>query len=163
MSRSGRLALFLLACLPPHALAAQNAILPGTAPMTEQGDLSRKMLDGLHRFAERKLDESVAGRARFWHRDPSSRDAYERSVQKNRESFRTILGVVDQRLPARMERFGDDDNPALVAEESSYRTYQVRWPVLEGVHGEGLLLEPKGAARGDVVALPDAGQTPEQL
>ena len=42
-----------------------------------------------------------------------------------------------------MERFGDDDAPALVAEEDAFRAYQVRWPVLEGVHGEGLLLEPK--------------------
>src|SRR4051812_45673121 len=166
MTRAGRIALLMLmlACLPPHAAPADaDATLPGTAPLTEAGDLSRKMLDGLHRFAERKLDESAAGRARLWKRDTSSREAYEKSVQPNRESFRTILGVVDPRLPARMERFGDDDNPALVADEPAFRTYQVRWPVLEGVHGEGLLLEPKGDACGDVIALPDAGQTPEQL
>ena len=62
-----------------------------------------------------------------------------------------------------MERFGDDDNPALVAEGDAFRVYQVRWPVLEGVHGEGLLLEPKGEVRGHVIALPDADQTPEQV
>src|SRR5262249_60732893 len=39
----------------------------------------------------------------------------------------------------------------------------VRWPVREGVAGEGLLLEPGGAVRGHVIALPDADQTPEQL
>jgi hypothetical protein len=62
-----------------------------------------------------------------------------------------------------MERFGDDDWPALVAEDDSVRVYQVRWPVLEGVHGEGLLLEPRGEVVGHVIALPDADQTPEQL
>src|SRR5262249_47823774 len=118
---------------------------------------------GIHRFAERKIDESVAARARLWKRDPSSREAHERSIQANRASFRTIIGVVDPRLPAALERFGDDDSPPSVAECDTFRAYQVRWPVLEGVHGEGLLLEPTGAVRGQVVALPDADQTPEQL
>src|SRR2546428_14166775 len=62
-----------------------------------------------------------------------------------------------------MERWGDEDNPALVAETGAYRVYQVRWPVLEGVSGEGLLLEPKRAPLGYVVTLPDADQTPEQI
>ena len=62
-----------------------------------------------------------------------------------------------------MERFGDDEDSALVAETDSYRIYQVRWPVLEGVFGEGLLLEPVRRAVGFVIALPDADQQPEQL
>ena len=110
-----------------------------------------------------QIDASVQTRARLWHRDPSSPEAYERSIQANRESFRKIIGVVDPRLPVTMERFGDDDAPALVAEGDTFRAYQVRWPVLEGVHGEGLLLEPRGAVRGQVIALPDADQTPEQV
>src|SRR5262249_28498440 len=100
---------------------------------------------------------------RFWRRDTSSREAYERSIQPNRETFRAILGVVDRRLPAWMERFGDDENPALVAEAPSFRVFQVRWPVLEGVHGEGLLLEPRGEAGGDVAPSPDRRQTPARL
>jgi dienelactone hydrolase len=62
-----------------------------------------------------------------------------------------------------MERFGDNDCPALVAETDGYRVWQVRWPVLEGVFGEGLILEPNGKPAGYVVAIPDAGQTPEQI
>src|SRR3954451_24328104 len=151
----------LLACVP--ALADSPAPLPGTRPLTEGGDLSERMLDGLHRFVERKVDGSVGGRASLWKRDPSSREAYERSIRPNRESLRKILGVVDPRLTAAMERFGDDNRPALVAEDESFRAYQVRWRGLEGVHGEGLLLEPVGEVRGQVVALPDADQTPEQV
>jgi len=41
--------------------------------------------------------------------------------------------------------------------------HAVRWPVLPGVHGEGLLIQPKGTLRARVIALPDADQTPEQL
>jgi dienelactone hydrolase len=62
-----------------------------------------------------------------------------------------------------MEQFGDDANPALVAETSRYRVFQVRWPVLDRVFGEGLLVQPKGKPSARVVLVPDADQTPEQL
>src|ERR1019366_5073642 len=74
-----------------------------------------------------------------------------------------IIGVVDPRVAPDMERFGDDANPALVAETDTYAVHQVRWPVLERVSGEGLLLEPRHTPAGFVVALPDADQTPEQI
>jgi dienelactone hydrolase len=62
-----------------------------------------------------------------------------------------------------MERWGSEDMPALVAETRTYTIWQVRWPVLSDVWGEGLLLEPKSEPRASVIALPDADQTPEQL
>ena len=53
------------------------------------------------------------------------------------------------------------DTPALVAETDGYKVYAVRWPVLQGVDGEGLLLEPNGKPVASVVAIPgrrlDAG------
>ena len=52
---------------------------------------------------------------------------------------------------------------SLVAEAGAYKVYQVRWPVLPGVDGEGLLVEPKGDAIASIVAIPDADQTPELL
>ncbi len=122
-----------------------------------------RMMDGAHRFVERKIAESIDSRAQYWRRDFSSRAAYEQSVEPNRQRFGRIVGAVDPREPAGMERFGDDANPALVAETEVYRVWQVRWPVLEGVHGEGLLLEPKRPPRAYVVALPDADQLPEQI
>lgn len=146
---------------PAHAQAP--APLPGTKPLTWQGDLSVRMMDGAHQFVERKIRESVETRQSHWHRDFASRPAYETSVAPNRKRFLAKTGIVDGRVPVNMERFGDDRNPALVAETETYRIYQVRWPVLEGVHGEGLLIEPKLPANAFVIALPDAGQTPEQI
>ncbi len=145
------------------ALPQQIHTLPGTQPLTWEGDLSEKMMDGAHRFVEREIDESIQSRQKYWKRDFTSRQAYERSVEPNRQRFMTSIGVVDARLPVAIERFGDDDNPALVAEAGAYRVYQVRWPVLEGVSGEGLLLQPKKPPLAYVVALPDADQTPEQI
>ena len=74
-----------------------------------------------------------------------------------------IIGLVDERVPPSMERYGDDDNPSLVAETPSFRVFQLRWPVVEGVTGEGLLIEPRREAAGHVVAIPDADQTPEMI
>ena len=153
----------LAVCLVVPTPARQVHTLPGTELLTWQGDLSERMMDGAHRFVERKIDESVANRQRYWNRDFTTRQAYETSVDGNRQRFMKIIGVVDARMPAMMERFGEDDDAAVVAETQAYRIYQVRWPVLDGVSGEGLLLEPRTPPIGHVVALPDADQTPEQI
>jgi dienelactone hydrolase len=153
------LALYIAAAGP----AAQVRTLAGTESLTWDGDLADRMMDGAHRFVERKIDESSRTRERHWNRDLSTREAYERSVDRNRRQLMKIVGVVDPRVPAALERFGDESNPALVADTATYRIYQVRWAVLEGVAGEGLLLQPKGRPRARVVALPDADQTPEQI
>ena len=88
------------------------AVLPGARPLAETGDLSVKMVDGIHRVLDRKLAESVAGRARFWKRDLSSPEAYERSIAGNRERFKAapdqmpVYGTV-------ASRFNDDGVTAL--------------------------------------------------
>ena len=120
-------------------------------------------MDGAHRFVERKIDQSMQTRAQYWNRDLFTRSLYEKSVDPNRQRFTRIIGVVDPRVPVTMERFGDDDNPALVAAAENYRVYQVRWPVLANVWGEGLLLQPSKPALAHVIAIPDADQSPEQL
>src|SRR2546426_11985742 len=98
----------LLLALP--AVAAERLeVLPQTKPLDwEESDLSSRLMDGAHRFIERQIAESVAKRSQFWARDFSSPAAYASSVQSNRARFRTNIGVVDPRLPARMERLGDD-------------------------------------------------------
>ncbi len=157
------LALVLLLLSPCLAAAEEKPHLPGTAPLEWQGDLADKMMEGLHAYIEGKIAQSIDKRPQHWKRDCSSAASYDKSVEPNRQRFRKGIGVVDPRLLVRMERFGDDDAPALVAEQDHYRIYQVRWQVLDGVWGEGLLLEPKEQSRADVIALPDADQTPEQL
>jgi dienelactone hydrolase len=127
-------------------------------------DLSARMMDGAHRFVERQIVETRTRSARFWKYDPSSPAAWNASVKDNRDRLREIIGVVDARQPPALERFGDDQNPALVAETSRYRVYQVRWPVLDGVTAEGLLVQPaNGRPAAHIVVLPDASQTPEQI
>ncbi len=150
------------------ALSCHAAETAEPLPQTQrldwpEADLSGRLMDGAHKFIERKIEESTGKRGEFWHRDFSSAAGYTDSVRSNRVHLQTIIGAVDARLPAKMERFGDDANPALVAETSRYTVSQVRWPVLEGFNGTGLLVEPKKTPVACAVILADADQTPEQL
>jgi hypothetical protein len=48
-------------------------------------------------------------------------------------------------------------------ETDGFTIKAVRWPVFEGVYGEGLFLVPTNLPRISIVAIPDADQTPEML
>jgi dienelactone hydrolase len=52
---------------------------------------------------------------------------------------------------------------AKVGEFRTFTVYAIRWPVLPGVTGEGLLLQPKTPVKARFVAIPDADQTPEMI
>lgn len=137
--------------------------LPGTKPLTTEGDLAAQMVGGIDKYLMRELVASVEKRKQYWKPDFSSPEAYTKSVQPQRERLKKILGIVDARVPVEMQYVATTDTPALVAETERYKIFAVRWPVLEGVEGEGLLLEPKGKVVANVVAIPDADWTPEML
>ena len=83
-----RPSLFLAALLlwPPVTPAGEVTPLAGTQPLTWQGDLADKMMDGLHTFVERKVAQSVLKRPRHWKPDPSSPAAYAKSVEPKQAS-----------------------------------------------------------------------------
>jgi dienelactone hydrolase len=138
--------------------------LPDTKPLKFEGDPAAKMADGIHKYLDRELAASVTKRRSFWKPDFSSAEAYTGSVAPNRDRLRRILGVVDKRLPVtELEYVATTNRRALVAEGKGYTIHAVRWPVLEGIDAEGLLLEPKSKPVACVVAIPDADWTPEML
>ncbi len=135
------------------------------SPLKEKGDLSAQMVEGIDRFLMHETDRALADRPKLWHRDVTSRERYEESIAPNRDRFRRAIGAVDRRLPVTaLEYFGNaPGGSAKIAESDRFTVYAVRWPVFEEVHGEGLLLQPKGPVLARVVAIPDADQTPEML
>ena len=152
--------ILLWACL---ASLAQE-VLPHTQPLTLQGDLSAQMVAGIDRLLTRLTAQSIGERQQYWQRDFSSAEAYDRSVQPNRERLRSIFGAVDARLPVTaLEFMSSTSSPAKVGETESFTVHAVRWPVFEGVYAEGLWLQPKGECVASIVAIPDADQTPEML
>jgi dienelactone hydrolase len=138
--------------------------LPGTKPLEMQGDPADQMVAGIDRFLSRKIDESVARRPRHWHRDVTSAEKYNASVAPNRARLARIIGAHDPRETiTSVELIESTSQPALVGRGENFEAFAVRWPAVRGVRSEGLLLVPKtGRAIADVVAIPDADQTPEQ-
>ncbi|MBI3840009.1 MAG: hypothetical protein HY288_18970, partial [Planctomycetia bacterium] len=139
--------------------------LPGTRPLEIEGDLAEQMVSGIDRFLLRETAESIGKRPRHWKRDGSSAEKYDSSVAPNRAHLAKIIGAIDPREKiTAIEFVATTAQPALVGRGENFEAFAVRWPVVRGVHSEGLLLAPKnGRAVADVVALPDADQTPEQL
>lgn len=156
----------MLTCPAGRAASESSASdhLPGTELLTKSGDFAVDMVAGMSRYLDRAIDASVAQREQFWKRDYSSIESYLRSVEPNRRRFAGIIGAADPRVPAvGLEYVDTTTRPATVASGSTYTISVVRWPVFEGVDGEGLLLRPKGDPLAVVIALPDADQTPESL
>lgn len=157
----------LMAALPiPEARAEGPTPLQGTRPLTIEGDIASRLVDGADRFLLKKTAESVAGRAALWKRDLSSPEKYAASVAPERARLARIIGVRDPRVSFDApELVGTTDRPALVGRGEGYEVFAARWPAFGDVHGEGLLLVPSSGRKAvaDVVAVPDAGQTPEQV
>ena len=140
--------------------------LPDTQPLIATDDQGAGMEAGIERYLDRALREAAEARAARWQPDVHSRELYEQSVQPNRERLMKIIGLVDQRVAPCMHLevtvpLGECDGAVGCA--PGYRILPVRWEVLPGVDAAGLLLAPESEPVADVIALPDAGQTPEQL
>ncbi|MEW5974262.1 MAG: hypothetical protein AB1898_00510 [Acidobacteriota bacterium] len=144
----------------PHLLA--QSTLPGTLPLTVEGDLAMSMVDGIHTFLDRELEK--AEQERRWRWERASPEEWARLRTAARESLRRRIGAVDPRLPVRaLEMLESTATRAQIATGRGYQVFRVRWPVLEGVDGEGLLLQPDGPPLARMVAIPDADWTPEML
>src|SRR5262249_47615246 len=140
--------------------------LPGTQKLTMEGDIAAQLVAGVDKFLLREIDKSVERREKFWKRDFSSPEAYNKSIEPNRKRLAHILGIRDPRVPFDApELVGTTKEPALVGKGDGYEIFAVRWPAFGDVHGEGLLLVPTGDKKkiADVVAISDADQTPEQI
>ncbi|MFN0169996.1 MAG: dienelactone hydrolase family protein [Bryobacteraceae bacterium] len=139
--------------------------LKATKPLTLDGDISDMMIAGVDRFLLRELNASIERRKSLWRRDVTSNAAYQASVEPNRQRFAKMIGLRDERAhPKDIELVATLRQPALIGRGAGFEVFAVRWPALEGVHAEGLLLEPAAKAiRANVVVIPDSEQLPEAL
>ncbi|MBI5769776.1 MAG: dienelactone hydrolase family protein [Verrucomicrobia bacterium] len=144
--------------------AQTDGALPGTSALVDSGDFSARMVAGIDRFLDQQTELAARDRAVFWERDPASGEIRAQTIARNRERLRTIIGAVDRREPVNvLELASDTSHAARLADHPAYEVFAVRWPVFDGVFGEGLLLQPKGTAVANVVVVPDADQPPEIL
>ncbi len=161
----GWAAMCLLTPIGARAQPATTESLPGTQPLTMAGDIASELVSGVDRFLLRELQRSVALRARFWTRDFSSGDAYQQSIEPNRQRLAHILGVRDRRVEnPELRLLAGVGDTALVGRGANYEVFAVSWPAFADVTGRGLLLLPIGSEPlATVIAIPDCGVLPEQL
>lgn len=147
---------------------AAAEVLPGTAPLTIRQPADEVMVEGIQRFCLRELAASRKRRAASWDQDRSGGKVDAARFEASRERFRALIGAVDPRVTAdptqqyRFEMIASLDRSSIVARTKHVTVHAVRWPVLEGVTAEGLLLVPE-TQRAGVVALPDTDWTPEMF
>src|SRR5881397_1254079 len=110
---------FSLLLVLTTAAAQKTDPLPGTRPLTIDGDLSAQMVEGIDRFLLREIDHSLEKRSTWWQRDFSSREEKSRchhvdrfssewsiSRRRNRSIPSTICAerspsIVNGRVPGR--------------------------------------------------------------
>lgn len=156
----------LLLVLPLPAFAQPNLSLDqmeGTQPLVMDEPLDVVMVRGINYFAERELADSPNRRAAKWKRNYSSREAYEKSVEPNRQRLREIIGAVDERV-AQPELYTPLTVGAARSELMPLPAVPVSWAALNGVTGVGTLIEPAGpvtatpsglGVRANVILIPD--------
>ncbi|WP_161603422.1 alpha/beta hydrolase family protein [Blastopirellula marina] len=139
--------------------------LPGTQPLTRNGDIAAQMVAGIDRFLLGEIEASILERAKHWEWDFSSPELHQQAIAANQARLAHRLGVREPRIPFDAPSLlATTETSALVAQGAGYDVFAVRWPVLKSMHGEGLLLVPVDRKIvADIIALPDADQTPEQI
>jgi dienelactone hydrolase len=151
-------------------LATQAQSISGTAPLTESGDLAARMVSGIDQYLERELANLPARRASAstYKGDTEGDQGWQRWAEARRKRLAELLGMTDQRDETILRDSTPlQTEPAAAGKESGtgggFRTRPVSWTVFRGVTGEGLLLIPSGSVKANVVVIPDADWTPEQM
>ena len=87
-------ATLLLLLAPLFSLAAEPDTLPGTQPLTVEGDIAAQMVAGIDKFLLRKIDESVEERKRYLEDSPIPSGRYGTDVNPAQRRLLSKLGVV---------------------------------------------------------------------
>ena len=159
----------LRALIVPLLFAASFSLgsepLPGTPPLTAEGDLSVQMVDGIHRWLARARKCVDSARAEAWLEDSASaanKEAWAAVAKERRAELAGMIGAADARRSGELTVQVDASAMLPMIPAGSYAVRKVIWPVFDGVHGEGLILQPSQPAKAAVIVVPDADETPEQ-
>ena len=139
---------------------------PAPSALTGDVDFADQIVVRTDKFLLDLTERSVGRRSGYWHRDFSSSAAYAKSIEPNRARLAKIVGLRDARVArVKLELQATTDScrrgwPRGPATRSS----PLRGPPLATCMARACCLVPTGRPPvADVVAIPDCGQTPEQL
>lgn len=164
-----RLACALVCGVSALTLWAGGGPLPGTSLLEGTNDLSDAYLSGLDRFMLAETVRVCGERAARWDHAATEiggdAEAFGRFTATNRQALARLVGVRDARVAFDApEPVATLTHSAVLGETPTHTLIEIRWPVLPGFFAEGLLLDPKSRpVRANVVHIPHAGRTPEQV
>ena len=129
--------------------------LAGTEPLTIEGDLSHQLVSANDVFLDRQIETARSSREEKW------KPGFEADTR--REELSRLLGLDRDSRPEAIgfEYFGNQ--ASVLAEATGVSASQVRWDAIDGIRGEGVLIEPAARPVADLIAIPDADQTPEEI
>jgi len=134
---------------PMLKAATDKSLLPGTEMLDWKGDLAVRMLDEIDRW----LDGEIK----------ANREAGT-DLRGTREELARKLGPTLDARPADNAFVYSARRKGPVGHGRGYTIRQVRWRAFGELDAVGLLLESnEGQPRADIIALPDAGQPPEEI
>ena len=147
-------------------LSGQQSFPFTASPLTEKGDLSAKMVEGVGRFLLSETEKQKENRSKAWQFDFYSYKGFDQSISAQRHLLSKRLGVVEARVQSHIEILTNSKAAGLKAfkiELPKCTISAIHWQVLDGLSAEGILIQPKGKVTARVVMIPDADVTPEVL
>ena len=131
--------------------------------LEEEGDWSAKMVSGINSFLREQTTEVAVERQAIWERASKDDGNWAHFKAEQRDFLKKRLGMTKKRSLPAMEGIEDPMLASYATNAGGVRIQAVRWEVYEGLMSEGLYLRPEGAAKAQVVLIPDADMTPEVL
>lgn len=137
--------------------------LPNTT-FLDAGDLGTKMVSGIGTWLDAKTLENQTLRNEKFLSNAKKDSLDPKVLDQKRLTLKKILGIIDSPKTAEdLELLETLNKPALIFENKQYKILKIRWQVIEGLHGEGLLIEPKGKPIAQIVAIPPPDIIPESF
>lgn len=150
--------------------ATAPAVLPQTQPLLVEGDLATQMVAGADDFLLRKIGEAARQRDTDWRVKLSDNSKRSETIQSLRHEFAQQLGVRDPLASDTTPyMLTSADRSAVVGQGKGFEIQRVQWRTFGDCYGRGLLLVPvdqTGKPKktlGQMIAIPDCENTPEQL
>ena len=144
-------------------LIIAQKFLPNTT-LLDAGDLGTKMVSGIGTWLDAKtLANQTLRNEKFLNN--AKKDLLDPKVLEQKKlTLKKILGIIDSpQITQDLELLQTLNKPALIFENKHYKILKIRWQVVEGLQGEGLLIEPIGKPTAQIIAIPPPDITPESF
>jgi len=151
----------LLASLAQLNVAQADWPPADAKPLTWEGDIASRMIDGCDRFLLRQYEPTAKTRASRW--KLYTGNFYLPGSVSHKRSPKLGMRLDERPAPIVMEGNAPLLESPVAAEADGFKIIRVRWRAFGNVDGEGLLALPADPPKANIVAIPDADVSPEAL